>query len=278
MLGVVPFLLILVNIIMSFQGFRNQWFLDRYKFDVEKILVYKEYKRLLTSGFLHINWLHLILNMLTLYWFSGLVEPELGTLAYTLIYVASLAGGDLFSLLVHKHDHSYTAVGASGAVFGIVFASIALFPNMGIRIFILPSFPAWMYGLAYVLYSIYGIRSRTDNVGHDAHLSGAVVGMLVAIAMRPGSLLQNPLPILLVALPAIVFIFIIVTRPHVLLVDNFFYKKQRKLYNIDQRYNAEKVDKQKELDRLLEKIHQKGMKSLSAKEKSTLAEYSKQLQ
>jgi membrane associated rhomboid family serine protease len=278
MFGVIPSLLILANIIVSYQGFKDQFFVDRYQFEVEKILVYKDYKRLVTSGFLHVGWLHLILNMISLYFFSGLVESQLGTLAFLVIYFGSLIGGDLFSLLIHKHDSGYSSIGASGAVFGIVFAAIALFPNMNIGLFFLPGIPAWIYGLAYVLYSIYGIRSRMNNVGHDAHLCGAVFGMLVAIALQPSSIMQNPVPILLVSVPAIVFIYIIVTRPHVLLIDNLFYKNQRRHYNIDQRYNAEKVDKQKELDRLLEKIHKKGMNSLSAKEKANLAEYSKQLQ
>jgi membrane associated rhomboid family serine protease len=277
MFGVFPFLLILANVIVSYQGFKNQFFMDRYQFEVEKILVQKDYKRLVTSGFLHVGWMHLIFNMLSLYFFSDLVESQFGIVAFLVIYFISLIGSGLFSLLVHKQHSDYSSIGASGAVSGIVFAGIAQFPNMDLRIFFLPGFPAWIYGLAYMLYSIYGIRSRMTNVGHDAHLAGAMIGMMIAIALQPSSLVQHPVPILLMAVPTIVFIYIIVTRPAVLLVDNLFYKNQRRHYNIDQRYNAEKMDKQKELDRLLEKIHKKGMSSLSAKEKIMLAEYSKEV-
>lgn len=273
--GSITFLIIIVTSIVSYKGLKNQWFLDKYEFDVEKILVYKDYKRLFTSGFLHINWLHLIMNMISLYFFSGVVEYQLGTFIFLFIYVASLVGGNLFSLLVHKHDSGYSALGASGAISGILFASIALFPDMGISLFFLPAIPSWIYGLAYTLYSIYGIKSRANNVGHDAHLAGGLIGMLVALALQPSSLFQHPIIISLIAVPSLVFVYIIVTRPHVLLIDDYFFKKQSRHYNIDQRYNAEKVDKQKELDRLLEKIHTKGMSSLSTKEKNNLAEYSK---
>lgn len=279
MFGVILFLLIAANFAVSYQGFKSQFFFDKYKFEIEKIIVYKNYATLVTSGFLHINWQHLIFNMLSLYLFGGLVASELGIITFLVIYMASLVGGNLFSLLIHKHDSGYSSVGASGGVLGILFAVIALEPTMGIGFLFIPiHIAAWIYGLAYVLYSIYGITSQKNNVGHDAHLCGALIGMLIAIIMHPSTLLQHPVAIGLVALPAIIFIYIIYTRPHILLIDNLYFKKQQRYYNIDQKYNAEKVDQQKELDRLLDKIHKKGMHSLSAKEKTMLETYSKSLQ
>jgi membrane associated rhomboid family serine protease len=273
--GSISLLIIIINVIVSYQGFKNEQFLDSYKFQVDKILINREYKRLVTSGFLHVSWSHLIFNMLTLYFFSGTLELSLGPAKFLLIYFVSMVGGDLFSLFIHRHHADYSSVGASGAVSGVIFACVALFPAMNIGFFGIVSLPSWLYGLIYVLVSIYGIRSKTDNVGHDAHLAGALVGLTVAILMHPSSLSDNLVPILVIAIPSIVFIFLIITRPHFLLVDNFFYKTHRRNFTLDQRYNADRRDKQKEVDRILEKIHQSGIKSLSKKEREILNEYSK---
>jgi len=273
--GFIGIILIIANIIVSYKGFKDVAFLERYKFEVEKIRIYKDYKRLVTSGFLHVNWMHLIFNMLGLYFFSGPVEGYMGGIQFLIIYFASLAGGNVFSLLVHKNDSFYSAVGASGAVCGIMFASIAVFPGMSIGLFPLPfSVPGWLFGLAFVLYSIYGIRSRRNNSGHDAHLAGALTGMLVAILLEPSALLSNYITILLIAVPTIAFIYIISTRPHLLLVDNPFSRKHKNYYSIDHKVNEKKTINQKEIDQILDKISQHGMKSLSRDEKEKLKRYS----
>jgi hypothetical protein len=88
-------------------------------------------------------------------------------------------------------------------------------------------------------------------------------------------LVYNYLPILLIALPAIIFIYLIITRPHLLLVDNYFFRKKKSGYTIDQSYNLQKKAEQADVDKILEKIHRKGMSSLSTKEKAILEEYSK---
>ena len=270
MIGISIFL-ILANVLVSWKGFNDRNFYERYEFSVEKILLYKQYYRLVTSGFLHVNWMHLIFNMIALYFFSGSVEYFFGPLQFLLIYFASLVGGDLLSLFIHRHDSGYSSVGASGAVNGIIFAAIAVFPGM--KMFF--GIPAWVFGLAYVLYSIYGIRSRRNNVGHESHLAGSLIGMLLGIAMFPAAIRENYFTILIIAIPSIAFIYIILTRPHLLLVDNNFFRAQKRYQSIDHRYNAEKIDQEKEVDRILEKISKKGMKSLTPKERETLENHSK---
>ena len=267
----ISLILIIANCFVSWKGFNDRNFYERYEFSVEKIKLYKQYYRLVTSGFLHVNWMHLIFNMIALYFFAGSVEYFFGPFQFLLVYFVSMIGGDLLSLFIHRHDSGYSSVGASGAVNGIIFAAIAVFPGM--KMFF--GIPAWIFGLAYVLYSIYGIRSRRDNVGHESHLAGALIGMLLGVAMFPASLTENYFTILVIAIPCIIFIYIILTRPHVLLIDNKFFKTQRRYYSVDHRYNAEKVDKEKEVDRILEKISKKGMKSLTPKERETLENHSK---
>ena len=166
--------------------------------------------------------------MISLLLFSGSIESYLGGIKFLIIYMASLIGGNLFSLLIHRQHGDYNAVGASGAVCGIIFASIALFPGMGVGLFFLPlSIPGWLYGILYVLYSIYGIKSKKGNIGHEAHLGGALIGMTVALIIEPSAFLENYFTILVITVPTIAFIYIIITRPQFLLIDNFFFKRHQ---------------------------------------------------
>lgn len=275
-MGFISLILIVINFIVSYQGFKNSLFYNKYKFNVDAVLLYKDYKRLVTSGFLHVNWMHLIFNMLALYFFSSSLELYLGPVRFLIIYFLSLVAGDLLSLLVHRHQGDYDSVGASAGVNGVIFAFIALFPNMRIGLLFIPiGIPAWLFGLVYVLYSIYGIRSRKYNIGHDAHLGGALVGLVIAIIMQPSALINNTWAILIIMLPSVFFIYMIITRPHILLIDNYFFNKHSNAITVDHKYNIEQVNKQKEIDRILEKIHKKGMKSLTQKEKQMLEDYSK---
>jgi len=274
--GIISVVLIIITFVFSYKGFTNQTFFDGYKFEVDKILVNKDYKRLITSGFLHVGWAHLIFNMISLYLFSGLIEYSLGSVKFLIIYFASLVGGDLLSLFVHRHHADYTSVGASGAICGVMFATIALFPGISLPVFILPIFiPAWLYGLLYIGMSIWAIKSKRDNIGHEAHLGGALIGMIIAIIMVPSSLADNYITIIIILVPAIVFIYLIVTKPQILLVDNLYFKKHPNNYSIDHEYNQRRHQQQMEVDRILEKISSKGMNSLTSRERAYLEEHSK---
>ncbi|MDI9366025.1 MAG: rhomboid family intramembrane serine protease [Flavobacterium sp.] len=273
--GMLGFILVVINVIVSYKGFTNQTFFNGYKFEVDAILKRKDYKRFISSGFLHINWLHLVFNMFSLYVFSDNVELVLGSGMFLLLYFVSLVGGNLLSLFVHRHHGNYSAVGASGAVSGIIFAAIALQPSIGIGLFVV-YIPGWLYGIVFVAVSIYGIRSQKNNIGHEAHLGGALVGMLAAIAYWPQVLRYNYTAILLITIPAIIFIYLIITKPNLLLVDNLFVKNNLPYYTIDQKYNAEKKLEANTIDAILDKINRHGINSLSKREKELLENFSKQ--
>lgn len=276
--GIFVLIIIVSTVLISYRGFTNNRFLEDYEFEVGRIRRDRQYYRLVTTGFLHTGWLHLGFNMFSLLIFSGVVGDGLGTFAFLLIYFASLIGGGLLSLLIHRRHGTYSSVGASGAVCGVMFASVALYPWLRISLFPLPfGIPSWLYALLFVGFSIYGVRSQKDNIGHDAHLGGALVGMALALILHPDAFAENYWTILLILVPAVVFVYIIITRPGLLFVDNLFYKTQKDFYNIDHEYNARRADQQQEVDRILDKISRSGMGSLSRKEKQTLKDYSKKV-
>jgi len=195
--------------------------------------------------------MHLLFNLLALYFFSAGVESLLGTVQFVLIYFGADIGGNLLALFIHRHDSGYSAAGASGAIFGVIFAAIALIPGMSIGLFLLPvSIPGWLFGLIYVGVSFYGIRSRTSNIGHDAHLGGGMAGMLLAILLHPIALINNYVTILIIAVPAIAFIAFIIYNPAALFVDNVFFRNTHNL-TIDDKSNLSRKEKQQQIQEFI---------------------------
>ena len=142
------------------------------------------------------------------------MNPMLGHAQFLLIYLVALLGGNLLSLWVNRRNYHYSAVGASGAVSGIVFAAVILFPDMRLGILFIPiGIPGWIFALLYTAYSIYGVRSRLGNVGHDAHLGGGIAGALVLIALYPELLSYSWKPILASLVPALIFFLLLWKRP-----------------------------------------------------------------
>ena len=276
--GIIGILLTILTVIFSYKGFSNQYFFNKYKFNVDRILIRKEYRRILTSGFLHVGWVHLILNMVSLLLFSGSIEFLIGGTSLLIIYFSALLGGSLLALLIHKQHGDYSAVGASGAVCGVIFASIAIFPGIDINFFFVPiPIPGWLFGIVYIGYSIYGIRSKKDNIGHEAHLGGALIGMITALLLFPSAFSENYITIFLITFPSLLFIILITIRPHLLLIENLYFKKHHDFYSIDHVYNSEKAARQQEIDKILDKINKLGIESLSKKEKDTLKENSRKI-
>jgi membrane associated rhomboid family serine protease len=270
-IGTIGLIIIVINLLVSYKGLKDGAFFEQYKFEVDGILVRKEFYRLVTSGFLHVSWEHLLFNMLSLYAFNALVETTLGWQHFLIVYFASLVGGDLLALFVHRQHGDYSAVGASGAVCGVIFASIAIYPDGQMGALMLPiTVTSWIYGLLYVLISIYGIRSQKDNIGHEAHLGGALVGMLTAVWFYPSAWEEHYFTILAIAIPSVVFIWMIIFRPHILLINNHFYDTHTEYLDIDHLYNAKKVERQQTMDMLLDKINKHGINSLTPKEKEQL--------
>ncbi|CAM1346542.1 rhomboid family intramembrane serine protease [Tenacibaculum crassostreae] len=187
--------LILVNVLMSIKGFGDAAFFDRYKFQVQRILG-GEKLRMISSGFLHVDWMHLGFNMYALYLFGKVVDASFGTVNFLLIYFASLLAGSMYSLYQHKSEPYYSAVGASGAVSGIIFSSIMLYPDMELIMLPIPiPLPGYVFGIGYLVYSIYGMKNQIGNIGHSAHLGGAIGGYAITLLLRPSVISNNTLMI-----------------------------------------------------------------------------------
>ncbi len=198
------YILIAINVLVSSKGFNDLSFFDRYKFNIASVRR-GEQIRILSSGFLHVDWSHLIFNMLTFYFFFNVITRILGEWQMVIIYFVSLIVGNLLTLLFHKNEPYYTAVGASGAVTGILYAAILLQPGMSLYLFFIPiPIPAYLFGIGYLLYSIYGMKQRADNIGHTAHFGGAIGGYAMALFFAPQLIQQNLLMVILLAIPIVI--------------------------------------------------------------------------
>lgn len=211
---IVPIIIIALTAITSIKGFSDMAFFDRYKFNVGAILgSQKQWDRLLTSATLHGDYMHLIFNMLTLYFFSDIIIAVFGIWQYLIIYFAAIIGGGLLSLWVHRKEYYYSAIGASGGVVGILFASIAIDPTIGIYIMFIPiAIPGWIFALVYLGYSIYGMHSQLGNIGHDAHLGGAAVGLIIAILFEPVLLQINAMYIGIMIVPLVILAYLVLKK------------------------------------------------------------------
>ena len=195
--------IIVANVLMSYKGFNDLAFFRKYEFHVGSIRS-GEQIRMLSSGFLHVDMMHLAFNMLTLWFFAPVVLNWLGNFSFALVYFGSLVFGSLLTMFFHKNDYSYRAVGASGAVTGVLYSAILLQPNMMLGIFFVIPMPAYVFGILYLLYSIYGMRAKNDNIGHTAHFGGAMGGYLITLVKEPSLIVDHSLMVILLAIPILV--------------------------------------------------------------------------
>ena len=177
--------------ILCFNGTLNG---NKLIFNAYQVWHRKEWYRMLTSGIIHSGWGHLFFNMLTLYFFGRVVEQYfsaafggvLGAVLYVVLYVSALAISSLGDLVKYRDNWNYNALGASGAVSAVLFASILFAPKMGIYIYLIPiPVPGYIFAPLYLLYCWYMAKRNMDNIGHTAHFWGAVYGMLFPIICKP---------------------------------------------------------------------------------------------
>jgi membrane associated rhomboid family serine protease len=269
---------------VSFLGFRDAGFEADYIFWPEAILARRQYYRLLTSGFLHLNWYHLAMNMASLYFFGPLIELHYGPAQFLLIYLAAMVGGDLLALYLHRF-HDYRALGASGGVSGIILAHIFLFPGGKIGMMFAPiGIPSWLYAVAFLLASFYGMQRQMTNVGHDAHLGGALVGMFTAAALHPLVIRHSPRLFAAISVGTALLFIYVARNPLFLPLDGLdFTKKEsrptRKRFFLFPRRKSQAPPTtfsrpDRRVDAILQKISAQGLHSLSEEERKLMDEVS----
>ncbi|MEQ7798378.1 rhomboid family intramembrane serine protease [Pedobacter sp. ASV1-7] len=159
------------------------------KFMLHPYSVSRKYKlyTLITSGFIHADWMHLLFNMMTFYFFAFQLEAMIGSWQFGIIYFLSLILSDIPSVMKHKNDMWYNSLGASGAISGVLFSYILFQPFSSMMIFPLP-IPIWaiIFGPLYLVYCVYASKQSRDSINHDAHFFGALAGMIITILIVPG--------------------------------------------------------------------------------------------
>ncbi len=181
--------LIVVTVAVSVMALLRNNIFYQLSFNAYAIAYQRQWYRLLSYGFIHANWMHLFINMFVLWMFGELLEDSYvylfdskGHFMYLLLYISSIVISSIFDLKKYKEDYNYQAVGASGATSAVIFAGILLYPTQKIYIFLIPiGIPAFIFGVLFLIYSMYMAKKNMDNIGHTAHFYGAVYGFLFVL-------------------------------------------------------------------------------------------------
>jgi membrane associated rhomboid family serine protease len=184
----ITIVLIAVTVLVSWQAFEKRRIFERLVLWPPGVERFRQYDRLLTHGFVHADWMHLAFNMITLFFFGRLVERVFAGLVgpgmFVLFYLSAIVVAILPSYLRHRKDAGYVSLGASGAVSAVLFASVLLDPWSWIIVFVVPV-PAVIYAVAYIGYSYWMDKRGGDHINHNAHLSGAIYGLLFMLLLEP---------------------------------------------------------------------------------------------
>jgi len=189
----ISIVLIVISVVASLYAWNHQDKYYKWMMNPYAVVHKQQYFRLITSGFIHNGYVHLLFNMITLYFFGDVIEQILryyyggsGIIYFLLLYFLGMVVADIPSIIKHRNNPNYNSLGASGAVSAVVFSSILFNPTAKICVF-LPIFclPGFIFGILFLIYSYYQGRRMADNINHDAHLYGAVFGVLYSIILEP---------------------------------------------------------------------------------------------
>lgn len=190
----ITIIIIGITVIASILAFQNRELFGKLKFNAYLIKHHKEWWRFVSHSIVHADWMHMLINMFVLYSFGDIVESTYfglfeykGLMYFILLYLGGVLFSTVFDFSKHKEDPYFNAVGASGAVSAVVFSSILIFPSGSIFLFPIPfPIPSWAFGILYLIYSAYMGKKAKDNIGHNAHLWGAVFGIIFTVLTIPG--------------------------------------------------------------------------------------------
>lgn len=257
-------LLLIILGFTTWQGLNNPFVMEKYLFSTEAIRFRRQWIRLISPGFLHGSWQHFFGNALTLYFFGSVLESRASAEFVLFIFLGSIAGGHLLCMLLHKHG-DYRAVGASGGALGLLFTAILIEPTIYIMFL-----PGWLYGFIFLFYTLSSLRGGS-GVSHEAHLGGMLSGILLTLMRYPLLFKQQPLLIstlLLISAGGIWYFHFNPGR-----VPGFLkFQVRGKVNEIKQAQSKRQTE---QVDDLLDKVSQKGIQSLSKRERQILQDASR---
>ena len=204
-------IIIAVTALVTFIGLSNLAFFEKFKFNISSIKAGEQY-RMFTSGFLHADWFHFAFNMFSFWSFATFLTREFSSLNLLLVYFGSMIFGSLLTYFIHSKEPYYSAIGASGAVTGIIYCAILLYPDIELRLFFAIPIPGFVFAILYLGYSIYGMKERYDNIGHTAHLGGAIGGLIITLLLKPSLFETRLLFIGILLIPIIVLMYLVKTE------------------------------------------------------------------
>ncbi|GAB4381455.1 MAG: rhomboid family intramembrane serine protease [Calditrichia bacterium] len=223
----ITILLIIACVGVSLVSFQNETYFQRYAFSIEGILHKRQWERLFSSIFLHVDYVHLFFNIFSFYSFAIHLEPRIGSGFLLAFFLGSALGGNLLALIIHHHHRRYRAAGASGAISGIIFSAVLLLPGGKIMIFPFPvGIPDWLFAVLFVVISLYGIGRQSGNIGHEAHLGGALTGVILTALVFPRVVIRQWILTLVLIIPVVIFLFYFLKDP-----GKFYLKSWRKFWN-----------------------------------------------
>jgi len=186
------YILIALSVIASIYAWNRTEKLYKWMLNPYAVIHRRQYYRIITSGFIHNDWVHLIFNMITLYFFGSNMEyvfvylyGTTGIFYFLILYFLGMFIADIPSIIKHRGNPNYNSLGASGAVSAVLFASILFNPTNKICLYLALCMPGYIFGALYIIYSYYSGRRMADNINHDAHLYGALFGIVFSIFIRP---------------------------------------------------------------------------------------------
>lgn len=192
MIQYIHLIIIVVTAMLSIQAFSNTQLMNKLIFNPYVIKQRNEWYRFLSSGFLHADWLHLLINMFVFYSFGEIVLHyyqyffgSAGPWLFLLLYLSSIVAANATTYYKNFNNPGYNALGASGAVSAILFASILFQPTQKIYLYGFIGIPGYISGVLYLVYSQYSAQRGGDNINHEAHFYGAIYGVVFTLVFKP---------------------------------------------------------------------------------------------
>ena len=188
-LAPVASVIFLFTIVTSIYAFSNQGVYGKFMLHPYSVSKGRKLYTYLTSGLIHADWMHLFFNMFSFFAFAFALEQIIGHWQFGLLYLVSLILSDVPTVIKHKDNMWHNSLGASGAISGLLFSYILLYPLDKLGLLFLPiRIPAILFGVLYLVYCYFASKKANDNINHDAHFFGALTGMIMTVILVPGAI------------------------------------------------------------------------------------------